>query len=151
MYIVFDENGQIVLISLYVDDLIITGNVDELIKEIKVQMSQVFEMKDLRELHYCLGLEVWRDSSQTFPSQGKYVRGLLKFFRMDQCKAGLVPLQHNIKLQHNDGSKEVYATLYRQLVGNLIYLTTTRPNLAFTVSVLIQFKSKPLENHWVTS
>ena len=54
----FDEKGQIVLISLYVDDLIIRGNDDELIKEIKVHMSQVFEMKDLGELHYCLGLEV---------------------------------------------------------------------------------------------
>lgn len=58
LYIVFDLKGHIVLIALYVDDLIVTGNVDELIKEIKVKMSQVFEMKDIGELHYCLGLEV---------------------------------------------------------------------------------------------
>eukprot|EP00253_Pinus_taeda_P031347 PITA_31347 len=66
----FDREGQIVLISLYVDNLIITGNVDELIKEIKKNMSQVFEMKDIGELQYCLALEFWRDSSQTFLSQG---------------------------------------------------------------------------------
>jgi len=59
---VFYENEKIVLISLYVDDLIITGNDDELVKEIKEQMSLVFVMKDLGELHYYLGLEVWRDS-----------------------------------------------------------------------------------------
>lgn len=53
----FNEKGQTVLISLYVDDLIITGNDDELIKEIKDQMSLVFEMKYLGELHYCFGLE----------------------------------------------------------------------------------------------
>lgn len=62
LYTVFDKEGRIVLISLYVNDLTITGNENELIKEIKEHMSQVFEMKYLGELHYCLGLEVWRDS-----------------------------------------------------------------------------------------
>jgi len=61
MYTMFDKKVQIVLIFLYVDDLIITGNIGELIKEIKERMSQVFEIKDLAELHYCLCLEVWRD------------------------------------------------------------------------------------------
>ena len=70
---------------------------------------------------------------------------------MDQCKAATLPLQQNIKLQNNDGSKEIDATMYRQLVGSLIYLTTTRSDLAFAVSVLSQFMSKPLENHWVAA
>jgi hypothetical protein len=83
MYTKFDAKGHVVLISLYVDELIITGNSVKLIDGIKVQMSQVFEMKDLGELHYCLGLEVWRDVGQTFVTQGKYVREVLKF-NMDQ-------------------------------------------------------------------
>ena len=58
LYTKFDEHGYIVLISLSVDDLIITGNAEKLIDEIKEQLSEVFEMKDLGELHYCLGLEV---------------------------------------------------------------------------------------------
>jgi hypothetical protein len=62
LYTKFDEKGYIVLISLYVDDLIITRNVEKLINEIKKQLSKVFEMKDLGELHYCLGLEVWRNA-----------------------------------------------------------------------------------------
>jgi hypothetical protein len=66
MYTKFDEKGYIVLTSLYVDDLIITGNVGKLIDEIKEQMSQVFEMKYLGELHYCPGLEVWRNVRPTF-------------------------------------------------------------------------------------
>eukprot|EP00253_Pinus_taeda_P003949 PITA_03949 len=93
MYTLKDEKGRLVLNYLYVDDLIITDDVISLIKEIKQQMSQVFEMKDLGELRYCLGLEIWRDSGQTFLSQGKYVRGLLERFKMDQCKAAAVPLQ----------------------------------------------------------
>jgi hypothetical protein len=66
MYTKFDEKGYIVLISLYVDDLIITGNARKLIDEIKEQFSQVFEMKYLGELHYCIGLEVWINAGQTF-------------------------------------------------------------------------------------
>jgi len=58
LYTRYDSKGKIVLISLYVDDLIVIGNSNELVEEIKVQMSQVFEMRDLGELHYCLGLEV---------------------------------------------------------------------------------------------
>jgi len=91
-------------------------------------MSRDFEMKDLRELHYCLGLEVWRDSGQTFLSQRKYVSSLLKKFKMDQYKATSVPLQENLKLHNNDDSKQVDATLYIQLVWSLIYLTTIRPD-----------------------
>ena len=143
-----DEQGCAVLISLYVDDLIITGDATYLIDTIKQQMSQMFEMKHLGKLRYCLGLEIWRDSGQTFMSQAKYVKGLLEKFRMDQCKSTPVPLQQNIKLQCEDGSKVVDVTLYRQLVGSLIYLTTTRPDLAYAISVLSQFMSKPLESHW---
>ena len=63
--------------------MIITGNADTLIKEIKRQMSQVFEMKDLGNIHYCLGLEVWRDYGQNFLTQGKYAISLIEKFRME--------------------------------------------------------------------
>eukprot|EP00253_Pinus_taeda_P002861 PITA_02861 len=62
LYIKEDEGKNVALISVYVDDLIITGNACKLIEEIKNQLSHVFEVKDLGELHYCLGLEVWRES-----------------------------------------------------------------------------------------
>ena len=113
MYTKFDEKGYIVLIFLYVDDLIITGNVGKLIDEIKEQLSKVFEMKDLGELHYCLGLEVWRNARQTFVCQSKYVIEVLKIFKMDQCKSSTVLMQENVKLSFDNGSKEVNGTMYR--------------------------------------
>lgn len=67
---------------------------------------------------------------------------------MDQCKPTVVPLQQNIKLQSEDGSKEADATLYRQLVWSLIYLTTSRPDLSYAVNVLSQYMSKQLKSHW---
>ena len=135
----FDEHGYIILISLYVDDLIITGNAEKLIDEFKEQMSQVFEMKYLGELHYCLGIEVWRHAGQTFVCESKYVRDVLKIFKMDQGKYSIVPMQQNVKLSCDDGLKEVNGTMYRQMVGILNYLTTTRPDIAYYVSVLSQF------------
>eukprot|EP00253_Pinus_taeda_P034460 PITA_34460 len=83
LYTKINKQRQIILVSLYVDDMIITGNADNLIKEIKQEMSQVFEMKDLGDLHYCLGLEVWKDYGKTFLTQGKYARTLLERFRME--------------------------------------------------------------------
>jgi hypothetical protein len=82
-----------------------------MISGIKKQMSQVFEMKDLGELHYCLGLEVWRNVDQTFVSQGKYVREVLKKFKMDRCKVSYVPMQQKMKLYCDDGLKEVNDTM----------------------------------------
>jgi hypothetical protein len=83
LYTNFNEKGHVVLISLYVDDLSIIGNSEKLISEIKKQMSQVFEMKDLGEIYCFLGLEVWINVVQTFVSQGKYVIEVLKKFKMD--------------------------------------------------------------------
>ena len=60
IYVKKEKEGNVFLISLFVDDLVITSNACKLIVEIKKQLSQEFEMKDLGELHYCLGLEVWK-------------------------------------------------------------------------------------------
>ena len=93
--------------------MILTGNADDLIRGIKRLMAQVFEMKNLGSLNYCLGLEVFRDTGQTFLTQGKYARNLLEKFGMDQCRVAATPLQQNLKLSSDDGIKEVDATMYR--------------------------------------
>eukprot|EP00253_Pinus_taeda_P016506 PITA_16506 len=106
LYTKINKQRQIIFISLYVDDMIITGNAHSLIKEIKQQMSQEFEMKEIGDLHYCLGLEVWKDSGQTFLTQGKYAGNLLERFRMEQCKTAATPLQRNLNLSSDDGTKQ---------------------------------------------
>jgi hypothetical protein len=75
-------------------------------------------------------------------------REVLKRFKMDQCKSSIFPMQQNVKLSCDDGLKEVNGTMYRQMVGSLNYLTTTRPDIAYSVSVLSQFMEKPQEIHW---
>ena len=107
-----DKEGNICLISLYVDDFIITGNACKLTTKIKNQLSQEFEMKDLGELQYCLGLEVWGESGKTMVTQSKYVREILNRFNMSDCKVSAIPLEKNVKLCSQDGSKNADGTLY---------------------------------------
>eukprot|EP00253_Pinus_taeda_P016189 PITA_16189 len=90
-------------------------------------------MKDLGKMHYCLGLEVSRESDKTLITQSKYIREILKRFNMIECKATSTPLEQNVKLCSVDGTKEVNGTMYQQLVGSLNYLTTTRPDIAYSV------------------
>ena len=72
----------------------------------------------------------------TLVTQSKYIMELLQIFHMDECKSLLNPLEQNAKLFSDDGTKEVNGTLYRQLVGSLNYLTTTRLDTAYYVSIL---------------
>jgi hypothetical protein len=92
LYTKFDKKRYIVLNSLYVYDLLITGNVEKLINEIKEKFPKVFEMKDLGQLHYYLGLEVWTNVGQNFVCQSNYIREILKRFKMDECKSSSVPM-----------------------------------------------------------
>ena len=135
------------MISLYVDNLIITGNACKLIVEIKNQLSWEFEIKDLGELPYCLGVEGWKETGKTMITQSKYIREIFKRFKMSECKESSIPLDHNLKLYSDDGAKEADGTLYHQLVGILNYITTTRSDIAYVVTILTQFMAKPCESH----
>lgn len=151
LYVKKDEEGNVALVSLHVDDLIITGSASHLIEDIKIQLSQMFEMKDLGEIHYCLGLKIWRKVGKTMITQSKYTRGILERFNLSETKPVTTPLEQNVKLSSVDDTKEVNGTLYRQLVGSLNYLTTTRPNIAYSVNILSQLMAKPLESHWIAA
>ena len=136
LYVKKDENHNVAMVPLYVDYLIITGSASHLIKDIKIQLGQTFEMKDLGEIHYCLGLEIWREGSKTMITQSKYTREILERFNMSESKLVSTPLEENVKLSSVDETKEENGILYRQMVGSLNYLTTTRPNIAYSVSIL---------------
>ena len=111
----------------------------------------MFELKDLGELHYCLGPEIWREDGKTMVIQRNYTREILKRFNMHECKEASTPLEQNVKLSSVDETKEVNGTLYRQLVGSLNYLTTTRPDISYSVNILSQFMAKPLKSHWIAA
>lgn len=110
--------------------MIITG--DDLlgISTLKNFLQQHFEMKDLGNLSYFLGLEVLSDSTGYYLSQAKYASDLLAKAGLTDSKTVSTPLEPNAKLRSSYGTLLSDVTLYRQLVGSLVYLTVTRPNIA---------------------
>uniref|UniRef100_A0A2N9IWM2 Integrase catalytic domain-containing protein n=1 Tax=Fagus sylvatica TaxID=28930 RepID=A0A2N9IWM2_FAGSY len=111
-------------------------------------LSQQFEMKDLGTLSYFLGLEVTSSSDGYYLSQAKYASDLLSKAGLTDSKTVSTPLELNVKLNTTDGEPLSDATLYRQLVGSLIYLTVTRPDLAYAVHLVSQFMSAPRSTHY---
>ena len=105
-------------------------------------------MTDLGHVHYYLGIEVIQHPKFIFLSQKKYIGDLLNKFGMDECNPLTTPMEQNLKLTSIEGKEFEDATKYRQLVGSLIYLTTTRPDISFAVGILSRFMQKPCEGHW---
>jgi len=142
---------SVVYLVVYVDDLLITGSNDDYIASIKRELKKVFDMTDLGLLHYYLGIEVIQNPKFIFISQKKYIGELLCKFGMQDCNFVSTPMEQNLKISSNEGNTFEDATKYRKLVGSLIYLTTTRPDITFAVGILSRFMHQPCEGHWTTT
>uniref|UniRef100_A0A2N9G7K3 CCHC-type domain-containing protein n=1 Tax=Fagus sylvatica TaxID=28930 RepID=A0A2N9G7K3_FAGSY len=147
LFIRRSDKGMILLL-LYVDDMIITGDDHSGISDFKLFLHQQFEMKDLGHLSYFLGLEVSSDSTGYYLSQAKYASDLLSRTGLTDTKVVSTPLEMNARLTPLDGTPLNDATLYRQLVGSLVYLTVTRPDIAHAVHLVSQFLSAPHSTHY---
>jgi hypothetical protein len=147
LYFKVEDDGPVILL-LYVDDLFLTG-VEKLITECKRKLVAEFEMKDLGLMHYFLGLEVWQRKNEIFLNQGKYVVEILKRFRMLDCKPMATPMASNMKLLDDTTSEVVDATLYRKMIGSLMYLMNTRPDICFVVNTLSQYMVDPRRVHLI--
>jgi hypothetical protein len=128
-------NDEPVILLLYVDDLFLTGE-EKLITECKKKLASKFEMKDLGLMHYFLGLEVWQSPERIFLNQGKYAVEILKRFDMLECKSMNTPMETKLKLLVDTSSELIDATLYRQIIGSLMCLTNTKPDICFVVNTL---------------
>ena len=146
-YVKKTENGDLLIISIYVDDMLVTGSNTRMISEFKKEMADVFEMSYLGHMTYFLGMEISQSSTGIFISQRKYAFDLLKKFKMDRSKAISTPLVQNEKLSKVDKGDEVDPSYYRSLVGSLLYLTSSRPDLMFATSVLSRYMQSPRQIH----
>ena len=100
-------------------------------------------MKDLGMMHYFIGLEVWQYPDEMILDQGKYVAEILKIFGMIDCKAMTTPMTTSLNLLNDDTLEAVDATLYRQIISSLMYLTNTRPCICFVANTLSQYMVNP--------
>ncbi|KAI5344111.1 hypothetical protein L3X38_011988 [Prunus dulcis] len=145
------STSGILIVSLYVDDIIYTGSSKEIMAAFKDDMMRQYEMTDLGLLHHFLGLGVLQTDSCIFLHQKKYAKTLLDKFGLKDCKSVATPLAVNEKLSRVDGSELADETLYRQMVGSLLYLTATRPDIMFAASLLARFMHNPTKKHMGTA
>ena len=152
---VYINNTTGIILAMWVDDLIIFGKDMSTIDELKQQLRSEFEMKDLGDLKYFLGVHVTRNrqNRQLTIDQTTYIQMLLEKFDMQNCNAVSTPFAIGTKLkQASDGDILVDQREYQSIVGSLMYaMLCTRPDLAFAISQLSQFNSKPTSGHYAAA
>ncbi|KAH9737203.1 Integrase catalytic domain-containing protein [Citrus sinensis] len=151
------SGSKYIILVLYVDDILLAANDTNLLLETKHMLSCSFDMKDLGEAHYVLGIEILRDRSRGILglSQKTYIDRVLKRFNLQSCAPGKAPISKGDKISKsqcpdNDVDKARMQTVpYASVVGSLMYAQVcTRPDIAFPVGVLGRYLSNPGFEHW---
>ncbi|RZB60244.1 Retrovirus-related Pol polyprotein from transposon RE1 [Glycine soja] len=140
--------GKCVYLMIYVDDIVITGNDTTTITQLKEHLFSHFQTKDLGSLKYFLGIEVAQSGDGVVISQRKYALDILEETGMQNCRPVESPMDPNLKLMVDQSEVYLDPERYRRLVGKLIYLTITRPDISFAVGVVSQFMQNPHLDHW---
>ena len=138
---------QIITLIVYVDDMIVTRKDFEERKTLQEHLAHEFEMKDLGELKYFLGIKVSRSKKSIFQSQRKYALDLLNETSMTTCSPTNTPMEENLKLCVHSNQVPANKEHYQRLIGRLMYLAHTRSDLAYALSVVSQFMHPPSEEH----
>jgi hypothetical protein len=149
LYIMIGE-GNVLIVLLYVDDLIITGNSRAIVDQFKTAISERFKMKDLGMLRWILGMEIKRDRAKhTLElNQGAYINSVLTRFGMEDSKPVPTPAEGVLR-RLSDGHPD---NEYMQLVGSVLYLATiSRPDIAFAVQNLGRHMQRVGPDHWTAA
>jgi hypothetical protein len=142
------RDHQFTALLVYVDDIILAGNSMAEFDRIKAVLDTAFKIKNLGQLKYFLGLEVAHSKEGITISQRKYCLDLLKDSGLLGCKPANTPLDTSIKLHSSSGTPYTDVSTYRRMVGKLLYLNTTRPDIAFATQQLSQFMHAPTTIHF---
>ena len=132
---------HIIIIFLYVDELLITGSTVASISAIKTALHNAFEMSDLGLLKQFLGLKIEQNSDGIMVTQSKYISDLLVKFNMAECISAPFPFLSRISLEEGKSTPAMDCTIYRQLIGSLLYLTHSQLDICYDVNVVSRYIS----------
>nr|KYP46041.1 Copia protein [Cajanus cajan] len=134
-------------VQIYVDDIVVGSTNLSLCEEFAKTMQGEFEMFMMRELTFFLGLQIKQLNNGTFISQRKYCNELLKKFGMDGCKEAATVVSISCNLDLNEKGTTFENSKLRGIIGSLLYLTTSKPNIIFLVCLCARFQANPKESH----
>ena len=148
VYVKNTEN-EYVIVCLYVDDMLIVGSNDKMIKSTKNMLNSKFDMKDMGMADVILGIKITRTSDGLILSQSHYVDNILGKFDKDNSGVVRTPIDLSLKLSKNKG-ESISQIEYSRIIGSLMYLMScTRPDIAYAVSKLSRYTSNPGKEHWI--
>ena len=142
------QRGLITILIVYVDDIIITGNNLKEIKGLEEHLDKNFEVKQLGPLRYFLGIEFARSNEGILMTQQKYILDLLEETKHTNCHINETPIKVNHKLTILEDDPKVEICSYQKLIGKLLYLSHTRPDICYSVNILSQFMYSPRNSHF---
>ncbi|KAD4180452.1 hypothetical protein E3N88_29043 [Mikania micrantha] len=146
----YREKGKdILLVQIYVDDIIFGSTDEQMCLEFKQVMIEKFEMSAMSDIKFFLGLQIDQSDDGIFIHQTKYIQDVLKRFSMLDCKPISTPIQPNHGIEPDIKGELIDATLYRGMIGSLMYLTASRPDIVFATSICARYQSKPKVSHLI--
>jgi Reverse transcriptase (RNA-dependent DNA polymerase) len=140
------HGDHITMLVVYVNDMIITGDNEEEITQLKARLENEFEVKDLRQFIYFFGIEIDRGAEGIVLFQRKYVLDLLTETSMLGCRPAVSPIDVKSKIGA-DAGEQVDREMYQRLVSRLIYLCHTHHNISFGVNVVSRYMHDPKKGH----
>ena len=149
LFIKHGKEEKVAILIVYVDDIVVTGNDEAEIHNLKKHLASSFDIKALGLLTYFFGIEVAYSTSGIVLSQHKYILDLLKDTGKLDCCPAMTSVDVSVKLKAKQHEKDapVNKTSFQRLIGMLLYLNHTRPDIAFAVNSLSQFMNDPRESH----
>ncbi|GJX36153.1 uncharacterized mitochondrial protein-like protein [Tanacetum coccineum] len=139
--------GDILLVQVYVDDIIFGSTKKELCNAFEKLMHEKFQMSSMGELTFFLGLQVEQKKDGIFISQDKYVGEILKKFGFTKVKTASTPIETQKPLLKDENGEEVDVHMYRSMIGSLMYLTSSRPDIMFAVCACARYQVNPKVSH----
>ncbi|KAI3681772.1 hypothetical protein L6452_36576 [Arctium lappa] len=141
------EKKDIILVQIYVDDIIFGSTNPKYCQNFSALMSKHFQMSMMGQMNFFLGLQVKQLQTGIFINQSKYISDILRKYQMEKSSPMKTPMSSTLKLHSDPHGKEVNATIYRGMIGSLMYLTASRPDIMFSTFLCARFQAKPKESH----
>ena len=138
---------ELLIIQVYVDDIIFGATSENLCEEFSSLMGKEFEMSMMGELTFFLGLQIKQSSNGISICQEKYIKEMLKKFNMFDSKPIDTPMGTNSKMVVEESDPLVNQTMYREIIGSLLYLTASRPDIVYSVGMCARFQACPRDSH----
>jgi hypothetical protein len=141
------QGDDILIVQVYVDDIVFGGSSHSLVARFAKDMSKKFEMSMMGELQFFLGLQIKQAKEETFVHQTKYTKDILKKFKMDDSRPMSTQMSTTTALDADEDGEPVDQQEYRSMIGSLLYLTATRPDIQFSVCSCARFQASPRTSH----